>query len=309
MGRSNLLRLRRLVLILCALGTAVLTGFGIASLTNGSTPATPLHLPAGSSTITVPAQTATIERRTLVRGESDTSGTPESTPIPEDAAGAAGTSSSNAPSAASEASTTPAAGGLDGTAAASSRASSFPPDTAAPLVDDSFSSSASGWIVRDAATWSAAYTEGQYQLALHGQNNLNLSSSIPARDYQLSVDVAVTQGGAGVVFLAAKPATFYRIMINGDGFYALQLQRQNDVLDIIPWTASDSLRRQVGVAQRLHIERRGTTIQVFANDQVLLRWSIPAGDTVNQYGFAITAQQGAALAKFDNLVVEQFLHP
>lgn len=311
MGRSSLLRLRRLVLILCALGTAVLTGFGIASLTNGSTPATPVHLPAGSSTIIAPAPTATIGRRTLVRGESDTSATLESAPIPEDAASAAGTSSSGAPSAASAPGTAPGTGRLDTSAAtpASPRASSFPLDTAEPLVQDSFGSSASGWIVRDAATWSAAYTEGQYQLALHGQNNLNLSSSIPAGDYQLSVDVAVTQGGAGVVFLAAKPATFYRIMINVDGLYALQLQRENDVLDIIPWTASDSLRRPAGAAQRLHIERRGTTMQVFANDQVLLRWSIPAGDTVNQYGFAITAQQGAALARFDNLVVEQFLRP
>jgi hypothetical protein len=47
----------------------------------------------------------------------------------------------------------------------------------------------------------------------------------------------------------------------------------------------------------------------FANEQMLMQWPILDGDVVNQYGFAITAQQGKAWASFDNLVVERLLHP
>jgi hypothetical protein len=285
------------ILILGALSSAILTGFGIATLTKGSTPVAPDQRLTASSANMVAAPTATPERQTRVLGASDTLDFPA-------------TAASNTPAPVLDIGTA-TADTLDPDAAASAFPpfSRFPQPTITPLIEDSFSAATSGWIVRDTPTWSAAYTDGQYQLALHGQNNLNLSSSIPAADYRLSVDVTVAQGGAGVVFLAAKPATFYRLMINVDDAYALQLQRQDEVIDIIPWTASPALRGTANVAQRLHVERRGATVQVFVNDQPLLDWSVPSGDTVNQYGFAVTAQQGAARATFDNLIVEPLLQP
>lgn len=296
MGRSWS-RLRRVVLILCALSSAVLTGFGIAALTTNSTPAAPAQRLPGSRTNIAAAPTATPERQTRVLGASDTlessAATAASAPPPPVDSGPA---TSDAPD-------------PDALASPAPPFSLFPQATAAPLIEDSFSAATSRWLVRDTPTWSAAYTEGQYQLALHGQNNLNLSSSLPAADYRLSVDVTVAQGGAGVVFLAAKPASFYRLVINVDDAYALQLQRQDEVIDIIPWTASPALRGTANVAQRLHVERRGATVQVFVNDQPLLDWSVPVGDTVNQYGFAVTAPQGSARATFDNLVVEPLLQP
>lgn len=299
MGWSGWLRLRRVGLILCALSSAVLTGFGIATLANGSTPVAPDQRLAGSSANIAAAPTATPARQALVLGASDTLDSSETE----------ATASNTAAPTSDIGTATADALDPDASALAAPPFSVFPPATTTPLIEDSFSAASSGWIVRDTPTWSAAYTEGQYQLALHGQNNLNLASSIPAADYRLSVDVTVAQGGAGVVFLAAKPATFYRLMINVDDSYALQLQRQDEVIDIIPWTASVALRGTANVAQRLHVERHGALVQVFVNDQPLLDWSIPAGDTVNQYGFAVTAQQGVALASFDNLIVEPLLQP
>lgn len=296
------LRLREIFFVVITLGIAALTGYNLALLVYGTSPATPIRLPAGNSS---PAAVA--PRRTAVLGESSTLSQPSSTPP----VAARNTTATPAP---------PEASASIGSAPASNATTPplpIPTASAVPtteqvaerLVEDSFASTSSGWIIRDAETWNARYADEQYELALTGQQNLHLSSPLPEGDYRLSVDIAVTQGGAGIVFLAVKPATFYRIMINVDGFYALQMEHQDEVRDLISWTSSTTLQRGADSKQRMRVERQGETIRFFANEQVLITWPVPDGDVVNQYGFAITAQQGEARATFDNLVVERLLQP
>ncbi len=186
------------------------------------------------------------------------------------------------------------------------------PTTSAPtepdtlVVKDDFSSPTSGWLTRTTKSWEAAYHDGGYQLTLHGQPNIGISSALPAANYRVSVDLAVTPSRAGIVFLAAKPATFYRFMLQGNT-YAVQLLHQdtNTSSTVIAWTPSPALYATPGASNRLRVETRGRVVQFFVNEQALATWEIPPGPFVNQFGFALAAPSNQGSATFDNLVVER----
>ena len=173
------------------------------------------------------------------------------------------------------------------------------------FVDDAFDTSSSGWIERQTPTWSAGYADGRYLLRIAGQPAMNLASSLGPSDYRLGVDVAVDHGSAGLVFLAAKPATFYRFVISAEGTFALQRQAGDSVSNVVDWTASPALRKAPGSSYRVSIEREGNRVQCMVDDTPVLVWTIPAEPVVSQYGLAVAGADGQAAAAFDNLKGER----
>jgi hypothetical protein len=198
------------------------------------------------------------------------------------------------------------------TATATSGPTRTPTTPAAEVfIEDDFSTTESGrplidngWPISDTATYSAGYVDDRYELRLNGQTYIGFSTRLPAQNYRLSVDVAVAEGGAGIVFLAA-PQTTYRIILTPDGAYAIERAvRTSDgdsVTRIVEFTESPALQRTPGEANRLRIERRGDIVEFFANEENLTSFRIPPGDFENRYGFVITARSGQARASFDNL--------
>ena len=173
------------------------------------------------------------------------------------------------------------------------------------VVADSFDDRSSGWIERAAPTWSAGYIHGQYQITLTGQPALNMASPLEPGDYRLTADVAVEQGSAGLVFLAAKPATFYRFVISADGQFALQRQDGDASADVVAWTPSSALTGAAGASHRLVVELAGDQVRFLIDDQLALTWPVPAEPVVSQYGLAVAAADNMAVATFDNLVAER----
>lgn len=169
------------------------------------------------------------------------------------------------------------------------------------FIDEDFSSQAAGFPTRETPTWSAGFVDQRYQLVLNGQTSIGFTAAIPTNNYRLDVDVAVEQGGAGVVFLYADPETTYRILITTDGAYALERQSNNEVTKLMDWTESPALQRGPGVTNRLRIERQGDLVRFFANDQPLTEYRIAPGPFVNRYGFVLTSKSGLGKATFDNL--------
>ena len=174
----------------------------------------------------------------------------------------------------------------------------------APLLEDTFDSAASGWLERETPEWSAAYRAGQYRLALTGQPTIGVSAVLPADSYRVTVDVTVSQGAGGLIFLAAQPDIFYRFMLNLDGMYAIEAQHQDQsaVTYAVDWTYSDILQRPAGATYRVRVERQGALVRFWVNDEPLTSWAVPQGATTNQYGFAVSSPDGQAEAAFDNLV-------
>lgn len=173
-------------------------------------------------------------------------------------------------------------------------------------ISDSFDSSASGWLVRTTTRSSAGYRAGRYQLTISGQTDLGVSTALQADEYRLSADVSIQAGSAGLVFLAAEPTTFYRLLISGDGTYAIQ-SRQQDALspiNLVGWSESTALRRGPDAINRLRVERTGELVRCFANDHLLAELTLSDGSFTAQYGFALTDATGQGEATFDNLVAE-----
>lgn len=175
------------------------------------------------------------------------------------------------------------------------------------FVDDRFDAPDSGWLTRTTETSSAAYVDGQYRLTLNGQADIGFAQPLPDEYFRLSVDVAVEQGTAGLIFLAAEPATFYRFMITRTGQFSVQVQQQdrNITSPIIDWTQVEAIKQGPEQFNRLVVERRGAQVQCLVNDQLLAELTIQPGAFTSQYGLALTAQANTGAARFDNLLGER----
>lgn len=177
------------------------------------------------------------------------------------------------------------------------------------FVDERFGSTATGWIDRADDTWSAQYVDGGYRLALNGQPSMNIAWPAPATDFRLSVDLTIAQGQAGIVFLAQKPATFYRIVLSDDGQYAIQVQQGEELRTVASWTTSEAIPRSPGTPLQLRVERVDRRVEFWVNNQSLRAWTIPPGEFVSHYGVAVASPEQQAEATFDNLVGETLQSP
>lgn len=184
------------------------------------------------------------------------------------------------------------------------------PRSARVLVDETFDRPDGSWLVRNDESWSAVMRDGRYLLSLNGQTNLGISRALPAGDYRISLTLTMEAGGAGAIFLAAEPATFYRLLLTPDGAFAVQVIEEDTQLvsNLIDWTASDALA-QGGARNQVRIERTGDTLAFYANDLPLATLAVPDGLVHNQVGVALASRQGQAAAAFDDLRAEQLLGP
>ncbi|HEY0606437.1 MAG TPA: hypothetical protein VGD58_26170 [Herpetosiphonaceae bacterium] len=184
------------------------------------------------------------------------------------------------------------------------------PQQALVFIDETFDGAAEGWPTDQTETWSAGLVDGRYQLKLNGQTSIGFTTPTPAENYRLSVDLSVSQGGAGLVFLFTEPATSYRIIVS-EGAFAIERQegnattQENVITKIVDWTESQALQNEPGAVNRLTIERRGEKVYFFANEQSLSEFSVPPGPFVNRYGFVLTSRSGQGEASFDNLRGEE----
>lgn len=276
--------------------SSFIVGYGIAMITRGSFSAPLLAL----DTTATPDATQ-LPRRTAVLSANDSLESPEdSPPAPLALASAAPTNTSQPRSTATPAPERPLP------TSAPSTSTPPPPTPLERFVSDSFDSTASGWLVRTSSRSSAGYVAGRYRLALSGQTDLGVSTAVQAEAYRLSADVAVAEGAAGLIFLAARPTTFYRLMISADGRYAVQMRQLDSgtVTNLIDWSESAALRRGPDAINRLQVERSGASVRCLANDQLLATLSLPDAPFSGQYGFALAEATGRGEASFDNLVGE-----
>jgi hypothetical protein len=186
--------------------------------------------------------------------------------------------------------------------------SSSAPQQSEVFIQDSFDAPANGWPTGETETWSAGFVEGRYQFKLNGQTSIGFTTTTPADNYRLSLDLSVAQGSAGVVFLFTEPATSYRLVVSPEGTFAIERQegnattKENIVTRIVDWTRSNALQKTPGATNRLMIERQGQRVYFTANDQPLSEFSVPPGPFVNRYGFVLTSRNGQGEASFDNLL-------
>ena len=177
------------------------------------------------------------------------------------------------------------------------------------FVLEDFDGETESFLTRETETWSAGVVDGRYQLMLNGQRSIGFTTALPEDSYRLSFDVALDQGGAGMVFLFAEPAITYRILITPDGAYALERQEGVEASPLVDWTASPALQRGADAVNQIQIEREGQQVRFFANDQLLTTYTIEPGPLESRYGFVLTSKSGQGRALFDNLRGENLPSP
>jgi hypothetical protein len=175
------------------------------------------------------------------------------------------------------------------------------------FIEENFDVPSDEWPSRTTATSNIEYVDGLYQMTLSGQTGLAVIQNIPFDNYRLKFDVAVQEGGAGILFLTSGPDVFYRFVVTSEGAFSIQLEdRANQTItNLVDWTESQALQRQPGETNRLRLEREGQTIRFFADDQLLTDFSIPEGAVAASFGLAVTSRTGEGQAMFDNLYGER----
>ena len=183
----------------------------------------------------------------------------------------------------------------------------FSPDDAWRTLTHETFDSATTWPATEQQGWATGYEDGRYWLKLNGQRTLSYSVPLDAPEFRVAVDVQVTSGYAGLVFLAGEPNIVYRFLIDDAGRYRLERQQGADTTTIYDWTASAELRAGAEARNRIKVQRVENEIQLFANDAKLATYTLPSDETLRgRAGMTLDAlaRDAVAMAYFDDLVIE-----
>jgi len=175
------------------------------------------------------------------------------------------------------------------------------------LAEEHFGSVSERWPeVRSSPSWSSSYQDGGYLMQVDRRPGISYSGPLGSHDFWYGADVRITRGQAGLFFLIGRPNDFYRLLIDIEGHSQLEWQQVGVSQPLIAWAASGALRRGEGAVNRLAIRRIGDELALYANGQLLNRYSLPPGNTLeSRIGLALDVPEGgrSGLAWFDNLVV------
>ena len=170
-----------------------------------------------------------------------------------------------------------------------------------PIYHDEFVPGQTGWRNYDDANTNAVLRNGAYILT-HKKSNYTYSGTAPLaidenRDYSIETTVSHIQGDNqapfGLAFGATSVADLYYFGISSNGFYMLTKQVNYVYNAVIPWTQSASIMQGNNVANKLRIEKRGSQLSLFINDQQVAQVPMvqPFGSSI---GFIVMKSQTAA---------------
>ena len=174
------------------------------------------------------------------------------------------------------------------------------------VLRETFDQAAAGWPEVLGPSWHSSYRDGGYELSLDSRPSFSTSAPLAAHDFELSADVRIARGQAGLFFLLGRPNDFYRLLIDAQGRYRLEWQQVGAARPLLDWTASDALHTGAGATNRLAARRTGDTLTFYANNHELARYTLPPSTALeSRIGLALDAPPGeqSARAWFDTIEV------
>jgi hypothetical protein len=177
-------------------------------------------------------------------------------------------------------------------------------------LEDDFGNTQSGWEVGSDADGEWGYKDGVYRIAVEAPDMAiwaNPRSLEEWTDIVVEVKAQLASGPIdnqyGVVVRYRDRGNFYLFSVASDGLYAVQMLRNDQWIDLHPWTASQAVRQESGV-NALRVECEGSVMRFFANDQFLTEVddaTFPSGSVGLLAG---TFAEGGVVVHFDNLLVQ-----
>jgi uncharacterized repeat protein (TIGR01451 family) len=175
-----------------------------------------------------------------------------------------------------------------------------------PFVDD-FSDPSSGWLIENYPEYSTAYLNEEYQILVKAENYMAFNwLDFGESDYRVEVDARPAghlDGSLGLVF-GGSDSGFYLFQLSNGGYGMWRIEMDIDPwiwTTLIVWTDSPAIHSG-SLTNRLKVVRKGASIELYANDQLLATLS---DGTYN--GSLLGVEAGTVPAnfdgRFDNFVV------
>lgn len=177
-------------------------------------------------------------------------------------------------------------------------------------IEDDFSNPQSGWEMGADADGEWGYHDGVYRIAVDAAD-LAIWANRQQREEWSAVVVEVEAYRAagpidnqyGIVVRYRDQGNFYLFSVASDGLYAVQMLRNDQWIDLHPWTTSEAIRQGDGV-NALRVECQGSVMRFFVNNQFLtevMDATFPSGSVGLLAG---TFAEGGVVVHFDNLLVQ-----
>ena len=150
------------------------------------------------------------------------------------------------------------------------------------LLVDRFVDNRGRWATSDDKDKRLAVRNGHYEFA-HKRNKSDwltwkTADFKPHRDFRVEATLRKVSGvqdhGYGIVFGLQDTRNFFSFVVAGDGHYRYGEKRNGKFNSITGWAVSSAVRRGNGATNRLAVQRQGSTLFLYVNDQLIDR--VPA---------------------------------
>jgi hypothetical protein len=174
-----------------------------------------------------------------------------------------------------------------------------------PLFADNFSDPGSGWLIENYTEYSTAYLNGEYQILVKAPNYIAWNwLDFGASDYRVVVDARPAgqlDGSVGLVF-GGTNSGFYLFQLSNGGYGLWRIEWSSWIwTTLINWTNSPAVHSG-SLTNRLEVVRKGASIELYANDQLLTTIS-HSTYTGSLLGVAAATVPANFDGRFDNFTV------
>ncbi|MEI7770344.1 MAG: zinc ribbon domain-containing protein, partial [Chloroflexales bacterium] len=174
------------------------------------------------------------------------------------------------------------------------------------LIYDDFSSPRRSTLTgEEDETSRSAFEDGAYVIEVKESDTLAWAlTNGDYRDMAVETDSVVASGSAavaaGLIFHYQDSRNFYLFSVSSDGYYALEVLKDDTWQTLIDWTQSDAIKP---AHNTLRVETKGSRITLKANGELL---EVTQDDTLagGDAGLAVSSfETGKVTIRFDNLLI------
>jgi hypothetical protein len=178
------------------------------------------------------------------------------------------------------------------------------------LYADDFGDPASGWDVFAEDDTEAAYSDGEYRLAVYRDNYVawgNPEDQVFA-DLVIEVDVRQVEGPLDNNFgILARyqpdDENFYWFQISADGYYSVDMRQSGEWIGLVGWAESAAINQGLGVTNHLRLVCDRELFNFYVNDTYLIGVSDATFSSGNVGLSAGTFDEPGVVVHFDNLKI------
>jgi hypothetical protein len=195
----------------------------------------------------------------------------------------------------------------------------FAPSTSVPtsaqvglvnVLADDFDDPQSGWETGGDADGQWGYKRGVYRIAVDVPDLAiwaNRRQSDEWADAVVEIEAYRTSGPIdnqyGVIVRYRDNGNFYLFSVSSDGLYSVQMLRNDQWIDLQPWTISEAVRQESGV-NVLRVECQGSLMRFFINDQYVAEVEDSTFASGSMALLAGSFAEGGVVVHFDSIRVQ-----